>query len=76
MHIELQNLILGETEKCQYFCTYSRAYDNMFLFTSLWTHYDRQLVQKNHGIYRFKVQEQLYYFIENSIPSGTKGKNL
>ncbi|KAG5612640.1 hypothetical protein H5410_023921 [Solanum commersonii] len=74
MPIELHNLFLGDSKECQHFRTYSRAYNNMFAFSSLGVHYDRQLAQRNHGIYTFKVQGQIYHFIDDLIPSNRKPK--
>ncbi|XP_069144240.1 uncharacterized protein [Solanum lycopersicum] len=66
----------GDSKESQHFRTYSRAYNNMFAFTSLGVHYDRELARRNRGIYTFKVQGQMYHFIDDLIPSGGKGKNL
>ncbi|KAG5597401.1 hypothetical protein H5410_038633 [Solanum commersonii] len=55
MPIELQNLFLGDSKECQHFRTYSRAYNNMFAFTSLGVHYDTELAKRNRDIYTFKV---------------------
>ncbi|KAG5604592.1 hypothetical protein H5410_026084 [Solanum commersonii] len=75
MPTELRNLFLGDSKECQHFRTYSIAYNNMFAFTSLEVHYDRELAKRNRGIYTFKVQGQMYHFID-LIPSTGKGKNL
>ncbi|WMV51581.1 hypothetical protein MTR67_044966 [Solanum verrucosum] len=56
MPTELRNLLLGDSKESQHFRTYSRAYNNMFAFTSLGVHYDRELSKRNRGIYTFKVQ--------------------
>ncbi|KAG5584305.1 hypothetical protein H5410_044739 [Solanum commersonii] len=76
MPTELRNLFFGDSKESQHFRTYSRAYNNMFAFTSLGVHYDRGLAKRNHGIYTFKVQGQMYHFIDDLIPSGGKRKNL
>ncbi|KAG5611760.1 hypothetical protein H5410_023041 [Solanum commersonii] len=76
MPTELRNLFLGHSKESQHFRTYNRAYNNMFAFTSLGVHYDRELAKRNRGIYTFKVQRQMYHFIDDLIPSGGKGKNL
>nr|XP_033509712.1 uncharacterized protein LOC117274492 isoform X2 [Nicotiana tomentosiformis] len=74
--LELRNLYLGNTEESKHFRTYSRTYNNMFAFTSLGVNYDRVLAKRNCGIYTFKVQGQMYHFINNLIPSGKRAKNL
>ncbi|KAL3365177.1 hypothetical protein AABB24_010370 [Solanum stoloniferum] len=76
MPTDLQNFFLGDSKECQHFHTYSRAYNNMFSFTSLGVHYDRELTKRNHGIYTFRVQGQMYHFIDDLIPSTGKAKNL
>mgnify|MGYP006364025093 CR=1 FL=1 len=76
MPTELRNLFLGHSKESQHFRTYRRAYNNMFAFTSLGVHYDRELAKRNRGIYTFKVQGQMYHFIDDLIPSAGKGKKL
>lgn len=48
----------------------------MFAFTSLGVNYDRILAKRNHGIYTFKVQGQMYHFINDLIPSGKRAKKF
>ncbi|XP_015160967.1 uncharacterized protein [Solanum tuberosum] len=76
MPTDLRNFFLGDSKECQHFRTYSRAYNNMFAFTSLGVHYDRELAKRNHGIYTFRVQGQMYHFIDDLIPSTGKATNL
>lgn len=66
---ELLSLYLGNTKESEHFRTYIRLYNNMFAFTSLEVKYDKVLAKKNHGIYTFKVQGQMYHFINDLIPS-------
>ncbi|XP_009767303.1 uncharacterized protein [Nicotiana sylvestris] len=73
---ELRNLYLGNTEESKHFRTYIRAYSNIFAFTSLGVTYDRELAKRNKGIYTFRVQGQMYHFINDLIPSNEKGRNL
>lgn len=44
-------------------------YNNMFTFTSLVVKYDRDLARRNRGIYTFRVQEKMYHFIDDLVPS-------
>ncbi|KAG5602662.1 hypothetical protein H5410_034032, partial [Solanum commersonii] len=76
MPTELRNLFLADSKKSQHFRTYSRAYNNMFVFTSLGVHYDRELAKRNCGIYTFRVQGQMYHFIDDLIPSIEKAKKF
>ncbi|KAK6791585.1 hypothetical protein RDI58_010666 [Solanum bulbocastanum] len=48
----------------------------MFVFTSLGVTYDKDLAKRNNGIYTFRVQGQMYHFINDLIPTNQKGKNL
>jgi len=76
MPTELTNLFLGNTEECKHFRTYSRMYNNMFAFTSLGVNYDKNLAQRNRGIYTFRVQGQMYHFIDDLIAANDRPKNL
>lgn len=49
---ELMSLYLGNIEESTQFRTYVRTY-NIFAFTSLGVAYDKELSQKNKGIYTF-----------------------
>ncbi|KAG5578495.1 hypothetical protein H5410_058629 [Solanum commersonii] len=74
--IELKNLYLENTELSKHFRTYIRTYNNIFAFTSLGVTYDKELAKTNNGIYTFRVQGQMYHFINDLIPTDKKGKNL
>ncbi|KAG5570211.1 hypothetical protein H5410_059977 [Solanum commersonii] len=74
--IELKNLYLENTELSKHFRTYIRTYNNIFSFTSLGVTYDEELAKRNNGIYTFRVQGQMYHFINDLIPTDKKGKNL
>ncbi|KAK4366736.1 hypothetical protein RND71_014616 [Anisodus tanguticus] len=70
------NLYLGNTKESEHFRTYLRVYNNMFAFTSLGVTYDNVLAKRNHGIYTFKVQGQIYHFINDLVPSNQQPRNL
>ncbi|WMV49160.1 hypothetical protein MTR67_042545 [Solanum verrucosum] len=74
--IDLKNLYLENTELSKHFRTYIRTYNNIFAFTSLGVTYDKELAKRNNGIYTFRVQGQMYHFINDLIPKDKKGKNL
>lgn len=77
MPFDLVELYLGNAEGAKDFNNYIRSYNNMFAFTSMGVHCDKSLVQRNDGIYTFRVQGQLYHFMDNLIPSeNEKPKNL
>ncbi|XP_015168212.1 uncharacterized protein [Solanum tuberosum] len=67
MPTDLLNLLLGDTAECKHFRTYIRMYNNMFAFTSLGVKYDKELAKRYHGIYTFRVQGQMYHFINDFI---------
>ncbi|PHT72099.1 hypothetical protein T459_22884 [Capsicum annuum] len=48
----------------------------MFAFTSLGINYDKELVKRNDGIYTFRVQGQMYHFINDLLPADQIAKNL
>nr|XP_016472400.1 PREDICTED: uncharacterized protein LOC107794428 [Nicotiana tabacum] len=73
---ELSELYFGNTEESENFRTYIRMYNNMFAFTSLGVKYDKELARRNCGIYTFRVQGQMYHFIDDLIPSNEKPRNL
>nr|XP_016460129.1 PREDICTED: uncharacterized protein LOC107783644 isoform X4 [Nicotiana tabacum] len=73
---ELLNLYLGNTEESEHFRTYLRLYNNMFAFTSLGVHYDKVLAKRNQGIYTFRVQGQMYHFINDLIPTKSATKKF
>lgn len=76
MPLELRNLFLGNTKESKHFRTYSRTYNNMFAFTSLGVNYDRNLAKRNRGIYTFRVQGQMYHFIDDLVANDNSPKNL
>ncbi|KAF3677950.1 putative F-box/LRR-repeat protein-like [Capsicum annuum] len=48
----------------------------MFAFTSLGINYDKELVKRNDGIYTFRVQGQMYHFINDLLPADQIARNL
>lgn len=76
MPAELRNSYVGNTEESKRFRTYIRIYNNIFAFTSLGVSYDKDLARRNHGIYTFRVQEQMYHSIDDLFPTNQKAKNL
>ncbi|KAG5579242.1 hypothetical protein H5410_049869 [Solanum commersonii] len=51
------------------------TYNNIFAFTSLGVTYDKELAKNNNGIYTFRVQGQMYHFINDLIPTDKKEKS-
>ncbi|XP_031099719.1 uncharacterized protein LOC116003920 [Ipomoea triloba] len=77
MPLVLKNLYTGVDDASKNFRTCVRTYNNTFAFTSLGIHqYDKNLCKRNKGIYTFKVQGQMYHFINDLLPDGCPPRNL
>ncbi|XP_073024213.1 uncharacterized protein [Primulina eburnea] len=77
MPSDLVQLYCGSAEDAREFNICVRSYNNMFAFTSLGVHCDKSLSRRNDGIYTFRVQGQLYHFMDQLIPSNNENpKNL
>ncbi|XP_073015106.1 uncharacterized protein [Primulina eburnea] len=77
MPSDLVQLYCGSAEDAREFTNCVRSYNNMFAFTSLGVHCDKSLSRRNDGIYTFRVQGQLYHFMDQLIPSNNEiPKNL
>ncbi|XP_031116667.1 uncharacterized protein LOC116020327 [Ipomoea triloba] len=77
MPLVLKNLYTGVDDASKNFRTCVRTYNNTFAFTSLGIHqYDKNLCKRNKGIYTFKVQGQIYHFINDLLPDGCPPRNL
>lgn len=50
------------------FRKYVRTYNNTFAFTSFGVKYDKDLSKRDKGIYTFRVQGQVYHYINELIP--------
>ena len=74
---KLLQLYKGNTPESIEFRQCIRSYNNMFAFTSLGVHYDKELSKRNRGIYTFRVQGQIYHFVNPLKPSTSeKASNL
>ena len=60
---------MSNSEEAVEFRKYIRSYNNNFSFTSLGGKYDRDLYKRNRGIHTFRVQGQVYHFINYLMPS-------
>lgn len=72
MSTNLRNLYTRNDAESKHFQTYIQTYNNLFAFTSLGVNYDKDLAQRNHGIYTFKVQGQMYHLIDALYPKERK----
>ena len=53
-----------------------RTYDNHFGVTSSDVKYDKKLCKRNKGIYTFKIQGQIYHFLNDLNSANDHGENL
>nr|XP_043618624.1 uncharacterized protein LOC122590484 [Erigeron canadensis] len=72
----LKQLLTSPSEEAKAFRTCIRTYNNLFAFTSLGVKSDTTLAKRNKGIYTFRVQGQVYHFINDLHPSDDGAKNL
>ncbi|XP_022886287.1 uncharacterized protein LOC111402304 [Olea europaea var. sylvestris] len=71
---ELYTLFTSKELICMEFKKIAREYNNHFAFTSFGVKYDKELFKTYRGIYTFRVQEQVYHYVnqlmpENNLPS-------
>ena len=64
---ELYNLFRSNSEKAIEFRKYIIYYNNKFAFTSLGVKYDKNLYKRNKGIHTFRMQGQVYHFINELL---------
>ncbi|KAL7237372.1 hypothetical protein ACSBR2_003627 [Camellia fascicularis] len=62
-------LYTSNSEEAKEFRTYVRTYNNCFAFTSFGVKYDKELCRRNKGIYTFRIQGQVYHFINELTSS-------
>lgn len=72
----LKQLLTSTSDEAKAFRTYIRTYNNLFAFTSLGVKSDTNLSKRNNGIYTFRVQGQVYHFINDLHPDNSNAKNL
>nr|XP_043614227.1 uncharacterized protein LOC122586247 [Erigeron canadensis] len=72
----LKQLLTSTSEEAKAFRIYIRTYNNLFAFTSLGVKSDTTLAKRNNGIYTFRVQGQVYHFINDLHPDDDSAKNL
>ena len=74
---ELMMLYLEDSEEAIEFRRCVRSYNNMFAFMSIGVNCDKSLNESYNGIYTFRIQGQMYHFINQLIPNdGEKARNV
>ncbi|CAI9271411.1 unnamed protein product [Lactuca saligna] len=74
--VVMRNLLCSASEEAKMFRTYVRSYNNLFSFTSFGVKVDKALAKRNKGIYTFRVQGQVYHFINEIMPQNNSSKSL
>ena len=72
----LFDLFTSSSNESIEFRKYIRTYNNTFAFTSFGVKYDKNLCKRNRGIYTFRVQGQVYHFINEMLPSNNEPSYL
>jgi hypothetical protein len=65
---ELYDLFISKEPTCMEFKKLSRGYNNHFAFTSFGVKYDKELFKSYRGIYTFRVQGQIYHYVNQLMP--------
>ncbi|XP_071928922.1 uncharacterized protein [Coffea arabica] len=74
---ELMLLYIEDSDEAAEFRRCVRSYNNMFAFTSIGIHPDKSLAANYNGVYTFRIQGQMYHYINPLIPeNGEKPRNL
>ncbi|XP_071907122.1 uncharacterized protein [Coffea arabica] len=74
---ELMLLYIEDSDEAAEFRRCVRSYNNMFAFTSIGIHSDKSLAANYNGVYTFRIQGQMYHYINPLIPEdGEKPRNL
>ncbi|GER43330.1 replication protein A 70 kDa DNA-binding subunit A [Striga asiatica] len=61
----LKELLFSSSEEAKLFRDCIRTVNNQFAFTSLGVKCDKNLTKRNQGIYTFKIQGQMYHFLND-----------
>ncbi|KAK9110659.1 hypothetical protein Sjap_018719 [Stephania japonica] len=62
---QMFDLFTSKTKETDEFLNYVRTYNNNFGFTSFGVKCDKTLSRNNMGVYTFRVQGQIYHYINN-----------
>jgi hypothetical protein len=68
----LFNLFTATEPTCLEFKKLVRGYNNHFAFTSFGVKYDKELFKSYKGIYTFRVQGQVYHYVNELIPKNNR----
>ncbi|KAL3532739.1 hypothetical protein ACH5RR_006260 [Cinchona calisaya] len=72
----IKELLTSSSEEAKTFRTYIITYNNYLAFSSLGIKFDQNLAKRNKGIYTFRIQGQVYHFINDLAPKEGYSNNL
>ena len=73
---ELYELYTSKSNESLEFKTFIRIYNSNFSFTSFGVKNDKDLCKRNKGIYTFRVQGQVYHYINDMLPLDSRPSYL
>nr|XP_027122232.1 uncharacterized protein LOC113739192 [Coffea arabica] len=76
MPYDLKRLFIGNDEESAHFRTIVRTYNNNLGFTSFAAKYDSELTKNTKGVYTFRVQGQVYHFLDGLVHLGDRPSGI
>ena len=72
----MRELLTSFFDEAKTFRQLIRTYNNHLGFTSFGVKCEKNLSKRNKGVYTFKVQGQVYHFLNNLTPASNPGSNM
>nr|XP_027075846.1 uncharacterized protein LOC113699685 [Coffea arabica] len=76
MPYDLKRLFIENDEESAHFRNNVRTYNNNLGFTSFAARYDPELTKNTKGVYTFRVQGQVYHFLNSLLQSSEKPSGI
>ncbi|XP_027171825.1 uncharacterized protein LOC113771446 [Coffea eugenioides] len=76
MPYDLKRLFIANNEESAHFRNIVRTYNNNLGFTSFAAKYDSELTKNTKGVYTFRVQGQVYHFLDGLIHLGERPSGI
>ncbi|XP_071905966.1 uncharacterized protein [Coffea arabica] len=76
MPYDLKRLFIGSDEESFHFRNNARTYNNNLGFTSFAAKYDSELTKNTKGVYTFRVQGQVYHFLNGLLRSDDRASRI
>nr|XP_027067565.1 uncharacterized protein LOC113693193 [Coffea arabica] len=76
MPYDLKRLFIGNDEESAHFRNNVRTYNNNLGFTTFAAKYDSELTKNTKGVYTFRVQGQVYHFLDGLVHLGDKPSGI